>query len=134
MFAVNPIDSTLSPIRYVGAPGPSVPVRGTATVPTSSSYRTQRGHLVTMAGLVLAAAVVGFGVGYAANATTAVGSEAPRVTSGPVAGEFRLGPGLEEAPGIVIPLAGGPQATPMPGEFRLGPGLQEAPGVLVPLG
>jgi hypothetical protein len=49
-------------------------------------------------------------------------------------GEFRLGPGNLQPPGVVIPLAGGSRAPgPVRGEFRLGPGNQQPPGVVIPL-
>jgi hypothetical protein len=137
MFVANPIEPSHSPIRYVGAPGPAVPVRGVATVPTSASYRLQGGRLVTMAGLVIAAAVIGFGAGYAANGSSSAGEGAARkIDVRPVPGEFRLAPGLDQPPGVVVPLSGtaGIKVGPVPGEFRLAPGLDQPPGVAVPLG
>jgi hypothetical protein len=49
---------------------------------------------------------------------------------GPVPGEFRLAPGNQTPPGIVIPLN---SQGAVPGEFRLGPGNATPPGVVVPL-
>lgn len=104
MFVANPIDPTLSPIRFVGTPGPSVPVRRVATAPAAASYRTQRGHVVTVAGLVLAAAIAGFGAGHAAGRTSPVDAGVGRIETGPLPGEFRLAPGLGTPPGIVVAL------------------------------
>lgn len=50
--------------------------------------------------------------------------------TGPVPGEFRLAPGNQTPPGIVVPLN---SLGAVPGEFRLGPGNATPPGVVVPL-
>jgi hypothetical protein len=77
MFVANHIDGHLSLIRYVGTPGPSVPVRHAVTVvPKASSYRTKPGRLATFAGLARAASVSRLGAGRA-TAATPVGPAAP---------------------------------------------------------
>jgi hypothetical protein len=43
-------------------------------------------------------------------------------------GEFKLGPGLAQPPGIVVPTV----ITRVPGDFVLGPGLNEPPGIVPP--
>src|SRR5512143_1459512 len=125
MFVATPVDPSLSPIRYGGTPGPSVPVRDAVTsAPSDAAYRTQRGHLLTFAGIALAAAVAGFGAGAALSSGSAPDAGGGRAVSvRPVPGEFRLAPGLAQPPGIVVPVstAGGPAR----GEFRLGPGLAQ---------
>jgi hypothetical protein len=134
MLAANAVDPAHSPIHFVAAAGPSVPVRHpVATVPSTASYRTRRGQVLTAAGIVLASAVAGFGTGFAVSAGRAPDAEAPHAVSlRPVPGEFRLGPGLDQPPGITVRLPS--SARPVPGEFRLGPGLDQPPGIVVPLG
>jgi len=66
----------------------------------------QRGQLGALAAIVLAAAVAAFGAGFVTGNALAQGA-APKVANavgGPRPGEFRLGPGNEQPPGIVVPL------------------------------
>jgi hypothetical protein len=63
-------------------------------------------------------------------AATQFGSGVVAPAAGPVRGEFRLAPGNQEPPGIVIPLE---SRAAVRGEFRLGPGNAMPPGVMVPL-
>ena len=91
-------------------------------------------HLPTGALALAAAIAIGVGAGYGVSQITAP-SEAPPITVSwiqPVPGEFVLGPGLAEPPGIVTELWS-TALSPKPGEFRLGPGLAQAPGIQVPL-
>ena len=65
--------------------------------------------------------------GGAAKVTPVTGAPATFAPAGPVAGEFRLGPGNDPAPGIVrvsIP-------APVAGDFRLAPGNQQPAGIAV---
>ncbi|HET9521338.1 MAG TPA: hypothetical protein VFO73_09860 [Candidatus Limnocylindrales bacterium] len=116
MFVVNPSDPSLSfPIRYVGDPAEAVPVRRRGS-------RRLRG----------AAAALGIAVAIVAGGAVVSGQAARPSAGGPVPGEFRLGPGNQVPPGVVVPLRGSAGA-PVPGEFRLAPGNQVPPGVIVPL-
>jgi hypothetical protein len=102
-------------IHYVGDAGDAVPVRRRAS-------RRTRG----------AAAALGIAVAVVAGGAVLSGQAARPSADGPVRGEYRLGPGNQMPPGVVVPLRGF-AAAPVPGEYRLGPGNQEPPGVVVPL-
>ena len=98
----------------------STPTPVHAARPSSASYRVPKGRIAIVAGFVLASAVAGFGLGYAATHTTSRSAVvAPDVT--PRVGEFRLAPGLQQPPGIAVPNVR-PMASPVPGDFRLAPG------------
>jgi hypothetical protein len=112
-------------ITYVDAPRNAVAVRRRP----SSRRRAAAAASVGAAALVLAGAI-------------AAGAFRPAVQARPagdcghgaVPGEFRLGPGNQQPPGVVVPAdrLAHPVAEQVPGEFRLGPGLAEPPGVVVP--
>jgi len=98
MFATNPIHPSSAPIRWVLPPGPSEAWPRVARRPSRAA---QRGQLQAVAAVAFAA-IAAFGVGFAAGATDAERVATPG--SGPMPGEFRLGPGNLPPPGIVIPL------------------------------
>lgn len=121
MFAANPSDPSLSffTIDYIGAPENAVPNR-----------RPARGRRIAIA--VASAAVA---LGLAAGIAAAIGSGGSRPSAADDAsvaapGEFRLAPGNQQPPGVVIPLPKAAVAG-VPGEFRLAPGNQQPPGVVV---
>jgi hypothetical protein len=88
MFAVNPTDPSLTlPIRYVADAGDSVPVRRRGS-------RRWRG----------AAAALGVAVAIVAGGAVVAGQAARPSAGGPVPGEFRLAPGNQVPPGVVVPL------------------------------
>ena len=121
-----------SGIQYLGTSGPAVPVRAPrAAAPSGASAWSKRGRVVTAGGMVLAAAVAGFAIGATLNGGSGA-TVAPHFRSlDPVPGEFRLGPGLAQPPGITVQVPNA--ARPMPGEFRLGPGLAQPPGIVTPV-
>jgi hypothetical protein len=84
------------PIRYVDTTGPSSPRWPVA------ERSGARGHLRALAGLALAAALVGFMAG--AEVSRPAGASAGARTGGIDAapGEFRLGPGTLPPPGVVV--------------------------------
>jgi hypothetical protein len=119
-------------IRYVGEPGYTMPVR--------RQDRTRATVVRATIAVLFAVAVALAGV-MAVRALTAGAAAAP-IDMKPVPGEYRLGPGNQVPPGVVVPLAKNPGAAPVewrpslvpaPGEFRLGPGNQAPPGVQIPL-
>ena len=90
MFAANPVDPSLTyPIHYVADPTNAVPVRRPSLV------RRSRGPVA-----VLAAAILIIAAGAAASDSVAGKSAADR----PVRGEFRLAPGNQVPPGVIVPL------------------------------
>jgi hypothetical protein len=122
MLAANPVDpARIVSISFTEPDGPS------------SSYPRRSGRGRPIAATLLAAGVLAFAAGAmgggretASAGGHAVAKAAPSV-SAPVPGEFRLGPGNNQPPGIKVELHG--PAGPMPGEFRLGPGNNQPPGV-----
>jgi hypothetical protein len=122
MFAANPVDpSRVIAISFLEPGGPSVPYPRRA-----GRARPLAVTLVAAGALAFAAAAMGGGVAAPAGTTHKVA--APAVTSA-VPGEFRLGPGNNQPPGITVglPATGGS----VPGEFRLGPGNNQPPGITV---
>ena len=136
MLASNPVDpSQAIRIHYQSPAGPA-----------SAFPREDEGGLggslkLLAAGALLATGYVigGFAMAGTATAPTAVPVEADggiggpvskvggnAVTTDPVAGEFRLGPGNNPAPGIVVRLGG---SDPVPGDFRLSPGNLQPVGI-----
>ena len=87
-MVANPIDPSL-PIRYVAEPANAIPV------PSRASRGRRRGAVAV---LVAALLIVAGG--------TAASYRGPwnAASTGPFPGEFRLGPGNQVPPGIVIPL------------------------------
>jgi hypothetical protein len=141
MLTSNPVDpSNRYGIEFTGQPGPA------STYPRDD----ERGlggtvNLIAAAALLVVAYVaVGFATGSgpapAAEKVPAPAQYAPVAT--PVPGEFRLGPGNNDAPGLVVErpqIAPGLYApivvaTPAPGDFRLGPGNNDAPGIVPAVG
>jgi hypothetical protein len=132
MLATNPVDPDMT-FRFQSL--------STVGAHTHVDRRGERG-LGGGAGLLGAAAllVIGYIVGgVAASSTSGPVADAPRpvdIGGGtakvaplpravrPVPGEFRLGPGNDPAPGIVVAVP-----EPAAGDFRLGPGNEMPPGV-----
>jgi hypothetical protein len=115
-YIESPYPAHLFNIRYVDPPRDAVPVR-------RRGRTIRRFALGFAAGAVLVAAAIGF-----AEAARSAPGAARDTDPGP--GEFRLGLGLQQPPGYVVPLP----KQPVPGEYHLGPGNQQPPGVVVPLG
>jgi hypothetical protein len=139
MLVSNPVDpSQVLKIDYVLPAGPASPLR-----------RDDEGGLggaVSALGIA-ALLAVGYVAGGFASASPQPGAPVapadpvvvvgqPAAKAGgfgqPVPGEFRVGPGNNRAPGIVVPLAAPVMDQPARGEFRLGPGNNDAPGIVVP--
>jgi hypothetical protein len=74
------------------------------------------------------ASIAAIGIAGLIAAAQVVSGVAP--ATGPVRGEFRLAPGNQQPPGIVVPVN---SQGAVPGEFRLGPGNALPPSVVVPL-
>jgi hypothetical protein len=128
-------------IRYVDLPRDAVSIR---------RHRVGETLRRTLLAIVVAATLIVAAIGFASPARPSAGN------GDPVPGEFRLGPGNQQPPGVVNtlerrPLAetwvpsvppvvalpirdDAPSSDPAPGEFRLGPGNQQPPGVVNPLG
>jgi hypothetical protein len=96
VFIGHALDGVQYPIRIFGPAGPSEPVRR-----PDASRRIQRRQLSSAAGFVLGAAILGFGAGYAAHATSGSGDGATTPDFAPAPGEFRLGPGNQMPPSLV---------------------------------
>jgi hypothetical protein len=105
-------------IRYVDLPRDAVSIRRRRFLEA-----VRRDLLVIVGAAALVVAAIGI-----ASARPSVGTDAP------FPGEFRLGPGNQQPPGVVVPLSRGGVADPIPGEFRLGPGNHQPPGVVNPPG
>jgi hypothetical protein len=114
-------------ISYVDAPKHFVPVRRPA------SFRRRSVAVASIGALAL---VVAGAVGIGVNRPSAEATPAARAGYEAAPGEFRLGPGNAQPPGVVVPAGNAPTSVSdaAPGEFRLGPGLAQPPGVVVPAG
>jgi hypothetical protein len=97
---------------------------------SGASRKPGRSRLPLAVASIAAIGITGMIVGAQLGSGTVQVDDRVAPTTGPVRGEFRLAPGNQEPPGVVIPLH--PQG-PVPGEFRLGPGNAMPPGVVVPL-
>jgi hypothetical protein len=107
-------------IQFIGEPRDAHPI-----------YRRESPRRRAAAIVAVAAAFFLAGMAFATASSPAV---RPAVDTAPVRGEFRLAPGNQQPPAIVVPLTkGGGLTTPVRGEFRLAPGNQQPPGVIVPL-
>ena len=130
MLATNPVDPTRSvTIQFLGSAGPA-----------DAFPREDGPHLTAGVGLFAAAAVLAIGVAAAAFAgssapvadpavpVTKVPAHAPEVVvDHKVPGEFRLAPGNNQPPGVVVRLG---VPSPIPGDFRLAPGNNTPPGLV----
>ena len=104
-------------IRFDGQVGPSSPVR-----------RSDEGRFTDPVATLAAASLLTVALVIGAFATAQAPAPAPAAkVPGAVAvpGEFRLAPGNNQPPGMVVPL--GP--TRVTGEFRLAPGNNQPPGL-----
>ena len=118
-------------IRYVGEPGDTMPVRR----PSRARALAARGAIAVLLAIALALA------GALVVRSIAAGNVAAPIDMKPVPGEFRLAPGNQVPPGVVVPVAKAPAApaewkpslVPVRGEFRLAPGNQVPPGIQIPL-
>ncbi|HET7828422.1 MAG TPA: hypothetical protein VFL03_02595 [Candidatus Limnocylindrales bacterium] len=130
MLATNPVDPDMA-FRF-----------GTLTSVGAHSHVSPRDEkgLGAALNIVGAAAllVIGYIVGGAATAAGSASVDTPqpvnlgggpaaisRTVDAPIAGEFRLGPGNDPAPGIVRVT----MPEPATGDFRLGPGNGTPPGI-----
>ena len=108
-------------IQFIGEPQDAHPI-----------YRRESPRRRAAAIVAVAAAFFLAGMAFATASRPA--DRRPSVDSAPVRGEFRLAPGNQQPPGILVPLDQGSKLSdPVPGEYRVGPGNQPPPGVIVPL-
>ena len=129
MLATNPVDPNRAvTIQFLGTAGPA-----------EAYPREGEPRLTAAVGLAAAASVLAIGVAAAAFAgASAVSDPAAPVAKAParapevvvdhrIPGEFRLAPGNNTPPGVVVRLG---VPSPFPGDFRLAPGNNTPPGLV----